>query len=351
MRRTARWALRAGLGLSLVVAVPLLWGCFVLSTPRYAGPASEHFDGERFGNGAPRPTGLADMLRWQRTRTPGPWRSYQDFAPGPPPPRRVDEGVLRVTFVNHATVLVQQDGVNVLTDPIWSERASPLSFVGPKRARPPGLRFEDLPPLDAIVVSHNHYDHMDLPTLKRLRRAFPRAPIVVGIGNAPLLTSKGLSPVIELDWWKPVKLGPLTVVGAKTQHFSNRGLLDADGALWLGFVLETAHARTYFGGDTAYGPHFAEARRRLGPMRLAILPIGAFRPEWFMGPVHMSPAQAVQAHQDLEAGASVAMHFGTFQLADDGQDEPVQALRSAVEAKRPPQPFWVLGFGEGREVP
>jgi L-ascorbate metabolism protein UlaG (beta-lactamase superfamily) len=265
----------------------------------------------------------------------------------------VPRGTLRVTFVNHSTVLLQVDGVNILTDPIWSERCSPVTWAGPRRHRPPGLRFEDLPPIDAVVLSHNHYDHLDLPTLRRLVAAFPRVRLFAGLGNAAFLRGKGLYNVTEVDWWQELPLSrDVTLVSVPAQHFSSRGLCDRDGTLWTGYAFRSSAGLSYFAGDTGYSPHFGEIRERLGPVRLAVLPIGAFRPEWFMDPIHVSPRQAVQAAQDLGSELTVPMHYGTFDLGDDGQQEPVEQLKRALEAAGPAAPrFWVLGFGEGRELP
>lgn len=352
--RLPRWLRRL---LQILGALVLLFVLLVIvlgyafSGPTYQGPVTDHFDGKRFHNTPDVPHGgFGAFLKWQRTRQRGPW-SDRDTKAGPPPPARVTGGNLRVTFVNHATVLIQQDGINLLTDPIWSPRASPVSFAGPRRHRPPGLRFEDLPPIDVVVLSHNHYDHLDLPTLRRLERAHhPR--FFCGLGNKPLLEAAGLGRVTELDWWQSVPLTTsVDLVGVPNQHFSNRGLFDRDRTLWLGWALRGPAGLAYVAGDTGLGPHYGELRRRLGAPRLAVLPIGAYRPHWFMSAVHQSPEQAVTAHATLGAGTSVAMHFGTFALGDDGQDEPVEALEAALRATSPRPRFWVLDSGEGREVP
>jgi L-ascorbate metabolism protein UlaG (beta-lactamase superfamily) len=329
-----------------------LIGCCAFNAPTYRGPRSDHFDGERFINQRPRPQGEQSVLKWILTREHGKWAAWTDAQPGPPPPRRVGSGELRVTFVNHATSLIQMDGVNVLTDPIWSERCSPVSFAGPVRRRPPGLRFEDLPPIDLVVLSHNHYDHMDVPTLLQLERTF-RPRFAAGLGNRAFLEGKGLSRVTELDWWQSLPVGNgVEATLVPSQHFSGRGTCDRDGTLWGGYVLRGAGGPVYFSGDTGYGPHFRQVRERFGPMRLALLAIGAFRPAWFMSYVHVSPSEAYQAHLDLAAARSVAIHFGTFELADDSEVEPVQALNEAISAAGDSSGrFWVLGFGEGREVP
>jgi L-ascorbate metabolism protein UlaG (beta-lactamase superfamily) len=348
-----RRAVLTGLGALLLLGTTVAGVvCHAFSAPVYRGPTSDHFNGESFHNQEPRQSRMT-FMQWQMNRERGPWTDWTDSPPGPPPPRRVERGSLRVTFINHATTLLQLDGVNVLTDPIWSERCSPVSFVGPKRVRPPGLRFEDLPPIDAVILSHNHYDHMDVPTLKRLAARFPNARFFAGLGNKAFLESKGISSVTELDWWQEVQLTPeVKLVSAPAHHFSNRGLDDQNGTLWTSYVLQGPSGVTYFAGDTGYGKHFRQVRERFGPVKLAVLPIGAFKPEAFMEVVHVSPKEAVQASVDLEAKVSVPMHYGTFNLGDDGQEEPVTELRKALEARPEPRPeFWVLGFGEGRDVP
>ena len=345
--------------LRLVLGVLLLsglaMGCSIFGAPRYRGPkpSGANFDGERFQNEAPTELrGFGDLLKWQLTKEPGSWREWTDAPYGPPPPPRVGPGELRVPFINHATTLVQIDGINILTDPVWSDRVGPVSFLGPTRVRPPGIRFEDLPEIDVVVVSHNHYDHLDIPTLRRVGEAHnPR--FFVGLGNAPILHKERIGNVVELDWWQTVELrNGVKLTAVPAQHGSNRGMADRNRTLWAGYVFEGEGGYVYFAGDTGFGPHFTGIRERFGSPRLAILPIGAFRPEWFMHPVHVSPPEAVQAHLVLGAYRSVGMHFGTFRMADDGQDEPVQKLVSARAREGVHEDhFWILDFGEGRDVP
>ena len=338
---------------AVALAVAWTWGCCTFSSPRYSGPITDHYDGETFHNQVPvRQRDVGDFLSWVANRKPGPWAPWTETPPGPAPPRRVGSDALRVTFINHSTVLVQVDGLNILTDPIWSMRAGPLSWAGSKRKRAPGIRFEDLPPIDVVLISHNHYDHLDIPTLERLaKRDHPR--FLSGLGNAAVLEAEGIEGATELDWWEVEPVGhDVLVTAVPAQHFSMRGLCDHDKTLWVGFVIESSGGPIYFAGDTAWGPHFAQVRDEFGPMRLALLPIGAFEPRWIMAPVHISPEQAVQAHHLLGAALSVGIHWGTFPQADDGQQGPLIHLAQALRDAGDPAPaFRVLGFGEGMDVP
>jgi len=259
---------------------------------------------------------------------------------------------VRVTWVGHSTVLIQSEGLNILTDPIWSERASPVSWAGPRRRTAPGLRLEDLPRIDLVLLSHNHYDHLDLPTLRELHRVHaPR--ILAGLGVTRLLVEHGITGGEELDWWQAVRLSPrVRVTFVPAQHFSGRGLFDRDRSLWGGFVLEAPDGPIYFAGDTGFGPHFRQIRERFGPVRLALLPIGAFQPTWFMRYAHTSPDEAIEAHLVLGAHRSLAIHHGTFPLADDGQDEPREALERALARRGlAREVFWTPAPGEGLRLP
>jgi L-ascorbate metabolism protein UlaG (beta-lactamase superfamily) len=320
--------------------------------PGHRGPATDHFDGAVFRN----PTGgagksLGDFWRWQRTRRPKPWPRWVDNVAAPVLPPALDPGALALTFINHITFLVQFAGLNVLTDPVYSERVSPLPSTGPRRVRAPGVPFEALPKIDLVLLSHNHYDHLDLATLRRL--AVTHAPrVVTGLGNAAFLAEHGVADVVELDWWQAARARGAVVTFTPAQHWSGRGIRGRNRTLWGGFVLRSGQTQLYFAGDTGYGAHFAEIRRRHGAVDLALLPIGAYEPRWFMQELHMDPDDAVRAHLDLEARVSVAAHFGCFQLTDEGIDDPVQELaaaraRHAVAATR----FQVLEVGETRRYP
>jgi L-ascorbate metabolism protein UlaG (beta-lactamase superfamily) len=313
--------------------------------------ASDHYDGEFYFNPEPPPVAPLPEQGQRRSRWGwiwrwliGPdwpqWSGVRDILPGPPPVGRVPEGSLVITPVGHATFLIQMDGLNILTDPIWSERCSPVSWAGPKRHRSPGLRFEELPPIDAVLISHNHYDHLDLSTLKGLADGgAPRA--VVPLGNGELMSSAGIPRVDELDWWHSVRLSPqVTVTLVPARHFSSRSLWDRNKTLWGGFVLSGPSGNVFHAGDTGYGAHFREIARRFSPIRAALLPIAPYRPKQSKDAltlhyslVHMGPAEAIQAHLDLGAQVSLAAHYQVFQLGADGFDDAVTELASLLEER------------------
>jgi L-ascorbate metabolism protein UlaG (beta-lactamase superfamily) len=307
-------------------------------------PRTDHFDGQRFLN----PNGANGQSFWAvprllvtaRTR----WPSKVQVEPRRPPEAGPDDVV--VTFVGHASFLIQAAATSILIDPVYSRRASPVSFAGPRRARAPGVRFEDLPTISLVLLSHNHYDHCELETLRSLeRRSHP--PVVTPLGNAPLLRKAGVTRIEELDWWETAQAAPLAVTLTPAQHFSARSMFDRNRALWGGFLIEAGGRRILHAGDSGYGPHFHEIARRLGPIDLALLPIGAYEPRWFMKDIHMNPAEAVQAHLDLEARQSIAMHFGTFQLTPEGIEEPVRELGTALlECGVAAQRFLAMEVGE-----
>jgi len=258
-----------------------------------------------------------------------------------------------VTLIGHSTFLIQTQAGHLLTDPVYSEHAGPFGIVGPRRVRQPAIRFQDLPPIAVVLLSHNHYDHCDLSTLRELERRFsPR--VVTPVGNGPLLRRAGLRQVEEIDWWERASGSPVPVTLTPAQHFSARGPFDRNRALWGGFLVEAGGFRIFHAGDGGYGPHFREIAARLAPIDLALLPIGAYEPRWFMKDIHMDPADAVQAHLDLASPRSLAMHFGTFQLTPEGIDEPVRELTAMLRERgipaerfRPVEVGGSVWLGEG----
>jgi L-ascorbate metabolism protein UlaG (beta-lactamase superfamily) len=305
-----------------------------------------HFDGRRYYNpDAPQAPGFLDVLRWKLASRPeASPRFVADVKPSRPQ-RRVEGGELRATLINHSTVLLQQRGSNILTDPIWSERATPVSWIGPRRRRIPGVSWDDLPPIDTVLISHNHYDHLDLPTLSRLA-ARGDSTFIVPSGVARLLRSRNIGPAHELDWGESFSLPGCTIHGVPALHFSSRGVFDRNRTLWCGYMIECAQRLTYFAGDTAFGPHFAQIRRKFGSPHVALLPIGAYRPQWFMSRVHMGPDDALRAHRILDAKTSIAIHHGTFQLADEGLDTPRKELARAADDS-----FLILANGQFADIP
>jgi L-ascorbate metabolism protein UlaG (beta-lactamase superfamily) len=310
----------------------------------------QHYKDGRFFNPGVPDHDFRQLIRWMRTRIPGPWRSWIPSESGPPPPARVSGRSLRATFVNHATFLLQTADKNILTDPIWSLRASPVQWTGPKRHRAPGIRFEDLPPIDALLISHNHYDHFDQPTLQRIARTQQPA-VFCPLGLARPLRRIGFREVHEMDWWQSTKWNGISVYCVPAQHFAARNPFDRNRTLWCGWVLCPDGGNLYFAGDSGFGSFFPEIGERLGPIRLALLPIGAYEPEWFMGPVHMTPEQAVEAHSLVRAQCTIPMHYGTFSLADDGESAPLDRLKKALEGHPGAPRFHVLREGEGRLIP
>ncbi len=311
-------------------------GIFLLiscTSSSYEGPKSDHFDGQKFFN----PEGdnkksFSDVLRWQFFGDRKEWPESLVNIARPDLRKELDENSVAVTFVNHATMLLQFKGYNILTDPIWSERPSPFQWVGHKRVREPGIAWEDLPKIDAVIISHNHYDHMDEATLARLKER-DQPLILIPLGDKAYLNSFGVDRIEEMDWWQERKINDeLKIVFTPARHWSGRWLNDRYESLWGSYTIIYRGHHIYFGGDTGYGPHFKAIEERLGPMDLAFLPIGAYEPRWFMKDYHMNPAEAVLAHKDLGSKKSLGIHFGTFQLTDESIEQPLVDLHKAIES-------------------
>jgi L-ascorbate metabolism protein UlaG (beta-lactamase superfamily) len=321
----------------------------------YAGPVSDHFDGTRFFDvHGSQPRSVIDLIRWRLTGTRATW---PERAPSPyedRPPAEVNDTSWRISFVGHASVLLQTAGLNILLDPVWSERVSPVSFAGPKRVNDPGIAFEALPLINTVLVSHCHYDHLDLPTLSRLAAAH-RPRVITPLGNDAIMRSHDPAIAAEAhDWGDRVTLpGDASVTLVPVQHWSARGLTDRNKALWAGFVIDLPAGRILHVGDSGYGQghHFRSARELHGPFRLAILPIGAYEPRWFMRDQHMNPAEAVQAFRDCGAELALAHHHGTFPLTDEAIDAPPLALAQAIaSAGIAAEQFRVLRPGQSWQI-
>jgi L-ascorbate metabolism protein UlaG (beta-lactamase superfamily) len=350
---TRRRVLTAFAGLVAAGGLSAFWASRMKT---YDGPVSDHFDGTHFfdPNGTS-PKKLSEVLRWQfggeRER-----HKWPDWVPSPyadTPPPRVRSGV-RFSFVGHASWLIQTAGQNILIDPVWSERASPVSFAGPKRHNDPGIAFDALPPIDTVLVSHGHYDHLDVATLSKLAAKFsPR--VITPLGNDRVMYAADSAIRAEaFDWHQRVELGGgLAVTLVPTRHWSARGLFDRNKTLWASFVLETPAGKIYIVCDSGYGSgvHFRRVREAHGPLRAAILPIGAYEPRWFMKDQHMNPEDAVKALGDCGAELALAHHHGTFQLTDEEIDAPAKALGMALDAaKVPRERFLVLKPGQVTEI-
>jgi N-acyl-phosphatidylethanolamine-hydrolysing phospholipase D len=312
--------------------------------------------------------GLGDLLRWQ-------FEAARQGLPKPPqtPTPRVAPDLAfitanasasaamqpAITWVGHATMLAQIGGINLITDPVFSQRASPLSFMGPKRQQAPGLGLAELPHIDVVLVSHNHYDHLDEASVRALDGQPGGPPLfVVPLGIKPWLAQRGITNVVELDWWQSHTLRGVEVVLTPVQHWSGRGVTDRLATLWGGYAVFAPDFHLYFTGDTGYSKDFSDIRERFserqrgGGFDIALIAIGAYEPRWFMRTQHVNPSEAVQIHADLNAKRSVGVHWGTFNLSDESLDEPPKALAEARRAKGlVDDDFFLMAVGETRTLP
>ena len=306
-----------------------------MSNPYHRGPPSDHFDGLRFFNPGQPSTDkpIADLLRWKLGGRPARWPRTVPVRPAMPDAR---VGGLRITVVGHATLLIQAAGVNVLTDPVWSDRASPFRRAGPRRVAAPGIAFDALPPIDAVLLSHNHYDHLDTATLARLH-AGHRPLIVAPLGNDAIVRAAVPDArVVAGDWGDLFAIGPGTETAlVRANHWSARAVADRRMALWCGHYLTTPAGRVWFAGDTGYGDGaiFRDIAGEHGPPDVALIPIGAYAPRWFMASQHVDPTEAVRIFRDVDAANAIGIHWGVFRLTDEARDAPARALGEALAAQ------------------
>lgn len=306
------------------------------------GPAPRQ--GSRFKPAAR--NSLRTLLKWQFNNTRTQWPGHIPLKQHPPPPERVAGNALAATWIGQSTVLIQTAGLNILTDPLLSERASPFTWAGPRRVTPPALTAETFPPLDLILLSHSHYDHMDIAALQELARLHkPR--VFTPLGNAAYLP-KALA-AHEMDWGDSAPFGPLRITLTPARHWSKRGFFDTNKALWGAFVIEAPGGLVYFAGDTGYGDGqtFRDIHTAFGPPRLSLLPIGAYEPQWIMKPQHMNPEESVAAHVALGSQTSIAIHHSTIQLTDEAIDAPASSLADALKSSEiDPRTFLVTDAGQ-----
>jgi len=364
--KAQRWFMR---GACAAAAALTLSAC--ANEPAAATPTAPRRDGTFHNNYIElRSLGTTAFWRWKFEA----WRDGLPKPPAAPTPAIVpDLGLIQtnakagaqmvptVTWIGHATVLAQLGGLNVLTDPIFSQRASPLSFVGPARAQKPGLWLHELPHIDLVLISHNHYDHLDDDSVRALAAQAGGAPLfVVPLGLKAWFAQRDITRVVELDWWQSHKVGDVEVVLTPVQHWSGRSLADRNETLWGGYALFAAQLHLFFAGDTGFSKDFADIRERFaerqgvaqgGGFDIALLPIGAYEPRWFMQRQHVDPEEAVRIHRDLGAKASLGIHWGTFELTDESLDEPPRRLAQARQAQGvPDSAFFTLAIGQTRRL-
>lgn len=314
------------------------------------------YDGKRFYNlNHVKSRGkLKNFFKWQFNKKKSNWPNWVKNHHNDPIHQRVESGDLRVTFINHSTVLIQTRGLNILTDPVWSKRVSPIKWLGPKRIKDPGISFELLPKIDLVLISHDHYDHLDIDTLVKLNKKFaPKIFSGLKIGNI-LRKSDKTFDCHEMGWWESYELRDnINIHFLPAKHWSGRhGFYNLNSSLWGSFVIETLDGNIYFAGDTGYDQHFKLIQKRFNKFRLSLLPIGAYDPKWFLADFHIDPNEAVIAHKELNSLYSIAIHYATFKLSDEDYNQPAIDLNKAlIHHNINSSNFRIINEGQAWEVP
>lgn len=309
----------------ILIAVFLFTSCTsrkMYSDSEQYSPEDDKFIDSNFPNSE---KSLWSLIKWGLFSTRETWPKWIDIKPQPklitPSKNQVN-----ITLINHSTFFLQFEDMNILTDPIWSERTSPVQWAGPKRVHKPGLNMDELNKVDVVIISHNHYDHLDTASLEKLEALY--SPLfIVPLGDKELLTSLGIEKVVELDWWEELDFNENKITFTPNQHWSKRGLFDHNKSLWGGYVISVKGKQVYFAGDTGYTKYFKDIFTKFGAMELSLLPIGAYEPRWFMQAFHMDPEEAIWAHKDLQSKKSIGTHYGTFQLTNEARKDPQRKLK------------------------
>jgi L-ascorbate metabolism protein UlaG (beta-lactamase superfamily) len=343
----------------LLLFMSILSSClFFKESSYYKGPKSNHFDGKKFFNPSDDLTQKKDFLSYYKSRKEyekkfgkTDWKSYNINLKTYKPLEKNNNNKFSITYVGHSTFLIQFNNLNILTDPIWSNRASPFSFIGPKRVKNPGIKFDDLPKIDIVLISHSHYDHLDIPTIKKLKKhSNPQIYAGLGVCHYLNIIKKLNLECYEMDWHdNKIINDDLTIHFLPAKHWSKRYLYGSNASLWGAFALEAKIGNIYFAGDTGYENHFAEAGLKFKKFKIALLPIGAYKPQEFMSKYHISPKEALMAHKELNAEFSIAMHYETFQLASDKFEDPANEIRKFQKENNINNKFLLMEVAENKE--
>ena len=334
----------------LILSCIIIYSLFYLVTQNnyYKGPKTKNFNGKKFiDNKNPYTKNFLDFLKWQLTKEQKTWPEKVPLKITAKPLKSINDNKIHITYVGHACFLIQINNTNILTDPIWSDRASPFSFIGPKRIIDPGIEFNNLPNIDIVLISHNHYDHLDLTTINKLWKKF-KPKIITPLGNDTIIKKINKSIKVTTKNWNDQVIinNNITIYIEPVQHWSARGLFDKNHALWSGFVIETkTNGNIYFAGDTGYSNYFKQTKQKFKKINIAILPIGAYKPRWFMKYAHMNPQDAIQASIDLGNPTTIPSHFDVFPLADENYLEARTTLEKNLK-KSTLKNFKILDVGQ-----